>query len=257
MVDKSQFELNLAEAKFHLQKFKQANTILEGIFCYAKNEKVLYESKLLKAKLQTANGEYNAALKSFQELLNHEYCEKNKLYFLIGNLYFQQFKNYHTALKYFQQIEYSSIKLWQKAIYEIVCCYEKLGKNEKAIAELSKIDIQNVEDENFKNRLISKKEYLQKFKTKDYEKAFDKLLYSMFDYFENDDKNKFQNKIISIYIEDLKDYENGLALIVNSEKMEDVYQKAKIYLSLAEKAKAEIKLQKAENYFKLASKNVK
>ncbi|MCK4312617.1 MAG: tetratricopeptide repeat protein, partial [Candidatus Cloacimonetes bacterium] len=245
---RAEYNFYLALAYFHVKDYSKSNSIIEDILTYAENEKTIYETYLLKSHILRETGKLNEAVKSYQKLINNGYADNAELFFTIGDIYFEKFQNYSTSIKYYQRVVtgYSSQNYQQKASYKIALCYEKLEKFSDAIAELDQINLDEVIDKDFREKILHKKKYLKKFKQKDYKTAFTKLLNSFFVYLENNDKILFQGKMVNILSGDLKELEKGLNLVNNDTELKPL--KAKILLRIAEKYKYEVDKENADNY---------
>ena len=249
---KENYELNLARAEYYLRNYQKANDKINEILDISRNDSIIYESKLQLAQILEETDKFNSAVISYKELLNSEYAKKDRLLFDIGNIYFEKFKDYRTAIKFYQQIimQFSKSEYQIKAIYQTALCYEKMNKIGDAINEFAQIDLEKIDNEKFKQDIVSKKEYLIKFKRKNYESAFNKLLNSIYTFLESDNKENLQNEIISILSDDLNELETAEKLIADKGSPEYIYFKANIYLKRAEKAKTEEKSLEFEKHLK-------
>ncbi len=253
---KENYQLNLARAEFGLRNYEKANDKINDILVASKNDFINYESKFLQAKILEDTGKFSSAVTSYKELMNSKYAKKDFLLFNIGNIYFEKFENYRTAIKFYRQIviKFSKSKYQIPSIYKTALCYEKLNNFEEAINELSQIDFEEIDDEVMIRKISSKKEYLIEFKQKDYETAFYKLMNSIYIYLEDDNKENLKKDIISILAGDLKELDKSEEMIDEKKSPEYAYLKANIYLKIAQRLKLEAKNSKAENYLKKADK---
>ncbi len=248
---KADYNLYLAQAHFHLKDYSKSNNIVEDILTYTKSEKTIYETYLLKSHILKETGKLNEAIKLYKKLINKEYADNAELFFTIGDIYFEKIQNYSTAIKYYQRVVtgYSSKNYQQKASYKIALCYEKLDKFSDAIAELDQINLNEVTDMDLHEKILHKKKYLKKFKQKDYETAFEKLVNSLVRFSQDNDKNQLQEDLISILITDLKEYEKTIDLINIKDNPEGIYRRAKLFLIITEKLNAEEKYTQAKETF--------
>jgi len=251
---KENYELNIARAEYYLKNYGDATNKINEILTISKNDSVVYESKFLQAKIMEDNGKFNSAVVSYKEFLNSKYAKKDFLIFNIGNIYFEKFENYRTAIKFYQQIvtQFSKSKYQIPSIYRTALCYEKLENYEEAINELSQIDLEEVENEEMIEKISLKSEYLLKFKQKDYENAFYKLMNSIYIYLEDDNKENLKKDIISILADDLKELEKSEEMIDEKKSPVYAYLKANIYLKVARRSILEGKNSEAENSIKKA-----
>ncbi len=247
---KAKYMLHLAKSQYYLKNFFEAESIIKNILSFSKDEKVNYESNLLKANIRLDTGKLSAAINSLQKLIENKYADKDELWYKIGNIYFDQFRNYSKAIKYYQRIVtgYSSPEYQQKASYKIALCFEKLGKFNEAVSELEQINLDDVDDLFIRLKISEKKQYLKKFKQQNYEIAFNRLLDSLVKFTEDNNRDLLQEELFNILVCDLKEYERTINLLEGENEPEDIYQKAKLYLILIEKLQAESKENKANEY---------
>jgi len=240
---KENYELNLARAEYRLRNYEKANNRLDEILADTKNDSIIYECKFLRAGILENTGKFSFAINQLQDLLDSDFSQKDQILFNIGNIYFEKFKNHRTAITHYQQItsQFSQSDFFIPAIYKTALCYEKFEKNNEAIRELSKIDRENENDKQLKAEISAKKEYLTKFKQKDFESGFYNLLHSIYFYLEDDNKEKLQYEVISILVEDIKNIDQIEELISSKTSPEYIYLQANIYLYKAERAKYESK----------------
>ncbi len=252
----AEYELLYAEAVFEMKQHERAREIIKNVLTYSAERLIEYKANFLKSKILESEGRFLSALEELQKLLTYENISKTDVLFSIGNIYFEKFENYQSALKYYQMIltNYSDQNQQHQAMYRIALCYEILKEYEKALQELEQIDLEQLADENFRKKIIQKKDNLKKFKLKDHEKAFENLLAAMYNYFENENKQEFQKRIIQIYNEDLKEFEKSLEIIAAGNSPQEKYQKSLIYLKLAERELTEARSDLAQEFIRKADR---
>ena len=247
---KLDYEFYLAEAKYFRRKHDEATDILQEIVGATSSQKLLNKAKFLEAKIKVAKGNYRLAIEISQELTDANFAIRNDVLQFIGKIYFEKFNDFQTALKYFQKVELSA-KNHQGAIFKSAECYEKLGKIEQAVFELSRLNLAEIDNQIFKNKVANKLEYLQNYEQKNFEKAFNSLLNAIYDYSQTDDKIALRNDIFSIYSNDLKEFEKGLDLVKNDGSPQMIYQKALVYLQLAKKSFLNDDLSKTQEFMQI------
>lgn len=239
---KTQLQLYVAEAYLHLKNYAEAVNLLQEVK-KSTDEMLRLDGRFLQAEVYKKEGKFRLALEGYRYLLNTVYMDKELVLFSIAEIYFEQFGNYSAAAKYYQQIvtNYPESEYYYSSYYKTALCYEFLNKIEDAVAELQQVKLSDVKDMNLRNKIEQKRSYLLKFKQKNYNDAFDKLLSSVFAYLQNDNRDKLQQDIIDIYAYDLKEFNQSLVLIDTSDRPDLAYKKAGLLLGLAEQKKAEAK----------------
>ncbi|RLC52470.1 MAG: hypothetical protein DRZ79_01145 [Candidatus Cloacimonadota bacterium] len=238
-----EFKLILAKAYFHLGNYEKAKTIIDEILAENPEKKIVFETKFLQANILENTGKLKAAISEYQLLMKNfpDFGKTEELLMKIGDIYFEKFSMYPMAIKFYEKIITSSsnMEIQSKAAFKLALCYEKTGKCERAISELSQINLEEIRDSILVRKVEKKLNYLKKFKQKDFENAFWRLLNSIYGYLADNDKPQFQKNIISIMTDDLKELEKSAELLTDNKGNEFVYEKAKIYLKLAEKYRVE------------------
>jgi len=239
---KTQLQLYVAEAYLNLKDYSEAVKLLKEIE-KSSNESARLDGQFLQSEVYKQEGKYRLALEGYRNLLTSSYPRKELVLFHIGDIYFEQFGNYSAAGKYYQQIitNYPESSFYYPSYYKIALCYEALNKIEDAVVELQQVKLSDVKDVKLRKKIEQKRSYLLKFKQKNYDKAFDKLLSSVFGYLQNDNRDKLQQDIIDIYAYDLKEFNQSLGLIDTTDRPDLAYKKAGLLLGLAEQKRAEAK----------------
>lgn len=245
---KAEYLLNLARAHFMLNDPEKAREIIEDARAATTKDTNLFECDKLSADILLKNGQLTNAIESYKKLLYSPFARTDELLFLLGDIYVEYFSQYSTAIKYYQRIitGYSTPEYYNKAYYKIALCYENMNMYNEAISELEQINPDEITDAEFRNKIEHKKRYLKEFKQQDYETAFNKLVESLAEFFENEDKNLLQEDLIDIMSSDLKEYEKATGMINLENNPKGYYQRAKLFLINAEKKRAEAKYIQAE-----------
>ena len=238
---KALYLLKMAEAHLLLNEVQKARDYIDEARLATNQERDLYECELLQANIALKENQLTAAVQSYKKLLTSPYADRNELLLLLGDIYFEKFKQYTAAVRYYQQIVtgYSTPELMQTAHFKIALCYEKQDKFDLAISELEQINLENLNDIELLNKIKHKLDYLKKYRSRDYQAAFDNLLNSLVKFSSDTDKQSLRNSLIGILSSDLKDYEKAIELLANDNQYEAIYTKARLYLNLIGKLKSE------------------
>jgi len=239
---KTQIQLYVAEAYLQTNQYTDAAMLLDEVK-KSSSESLRLDGKFLQSEVYEQEGKYRLALEGYRYLLNSSFPGKGLVLYKTANIYFEHFENFSAAAKYYQQIvtSYPESEFYYPSYYKTAICYEALNKIEDAVAELQQVKLSDVADEKLRNKIEQKRSYLLKFKQKNYDTAFDKLLSSVFAYLQNDNRDKLQQDIIDIYAYDLKEFNRSLGLIETADRPDLAYKKAGLLLGLAEQKKAEAK----------------
>ncbi|HHE65480.1 MAG TPA: tetratricopeptide repeat protein, partial [Bacteroidetes bacterium] len=240
---KSEYLLLIAEAYLMLNDIEKVEEFIANAQNINPSEENLYHCKMLKAKLFLKEGKLTSAISVFQQLLKSPFAKQNTILMQLGDIYYEKISDFAKAEKFYNRIinSYASPQLMNEALYKAALCLENLDDNEQALDLLLQIDLENLSDSDFEKRIQNKIAYIKKFKQQDYETAFDKLLMSMFEFSEDNDKNKLKFDLIKILSNELKNYDLALQMLENETSEEAVYTKTKLLLKLVEKFQAESK----------------
>ena len=239
---KGNYELLVAEAFIELEQFETANAKLSDILDYSDDESLAYQGGYLQALLQEKTGKLRLATASYKTLLTSPFADRDKLQMNLGDIYFENLRNFTLAKKYYQQIAMNSNneRLVAKAKFKSALCDERLADYDSAVAELEQIEVEKIEDTFLANKIIRKLNYLKNYRQKNFEAAFNNLLSTIYSYLENDDKTILKSSISGILAEDLKEQEKSVQLLQNADSGILAYRKAKILLELADKYRFEM-----------------
>ncbi len=255
---RAKYELLVAEAFLEEDKIAEAEKFIEQILKYADSEKDKYQAGFLQAVLFEKKGKLQSATSAYKKLLDSSLADRDLILMRLGNIYFENFGNYTLARKYYQQIFLNSdnINNVQKAIYKSALCSETLGDFSSAVKELEQIDLLSVSDKFLKRNIKDKLNYLKKYRTQDYKKAFENLLTAMYNFMEDNNSTNLKSEIVTILSEDLKEQKQSLELISNENNELIIYKKTKILIDLANRYKLEMNSSEAEKYLQLAKDNL-
>jgi len=233
---KDYYLLQLSKADLLLNDLGSAKKWLNEI--KTDKSEILFHKQFLNADILFASGRYTNAANEYKKLLSNKFSTRDILLIKLGDIYFEKFQQYNTAKKYYQWIltEYSENNLQDEASYKIALCLEQLGNYTEAVTELKQIDIQKISNEELKQKITEKLEYLIKFKQYDYETAFNRLLKSLIDNSNNSEiNNELQNNLLDVLIIDLKNYEAAIKILEKENDPESNFRKAVLWIHLAEK----------------------
>lgn len=254
---KNEINIYVAEANFYLRKFSKSDKIVQEILENSPQDSTLFAANLVKSGILEEKGMLKQAIKNYLYIINSfaKYGKNEELLLKIGNIYYEDFEMFSLAIKYYQQIitNYSDTNFHIKASYKIALCYVKMGKIDEAIEELYQINVNNINDEKLKLKIINKRQYLKKFMQKDYQSAFLKLVSVFNDYLLTKDELVARQNLADILTEDLKEFEKSMELIGKVKTKEEAFQKAKLNLVLAEKSSEEGNFTKETKYLDEAS----
>jgi tetratricopeptide (TPR) repeat protein len=240
----------VALAWFRLGSYDESQQLIENLLEQTEDNELRFEGRMLLAQIKEERNLLRAAITDYQALIGSPYARDEELLLKIGNIYYEKLNNYQMAKNFYQQIflQHAELDFQHKAAYQLALCNEKLGHYEEAIADLQRVSVDTVKDEELKDNIIAKHNYLQKFKVQEHDKAFSDLLGSLFGFFEQEDKDQIRHDIVSIYINRLKEYDKALELIGDPATDHQRYQKALVHLRLAEKNQLEGMENVADNH---------
>ncbi len=245
-----EYMLTRAEAYFQLQKLEEAAEIVEQILNISQQDQVFYQAGMLNARIDEKAGRWVRALEAYDTLTGSEYAARDELWLRIGNIYSNKLSNYNKAIKYYNNVIYGIFPLdvQYRALYLLAGCHERLADYDNAIDALNRIDVDEITDLDFRNRIKLKLNFLKKYKHQQYDSAFKQLLTAVYNYLDTDNKVQLKSEIVNILSSDLKEYELSNQLLTDSVDQHDIYLKALINLNLAEKVKFMNDNEKAQAY---------
>jgi TolA-binding protein len=238
---KSVYMLNISKAHLMLSDIPEAKTQIDDARKATNDLKTLYRCDRLYADILLKEGKISRALDLYKMLLNSSFADQNELLMVLGDIYFDKFSQFTAARKYYQRIttSYTEPVLLATAYFKIALCYEQQEKYNETIEELNQVNLEDLSDEGLKKKIENRRNYLIRFKQKDFENAFNSLMQTLLTYSENGNKQKMQNELVKIMANDLKEYDKTLQLLKGDNTSEGLYTKAKLYLNMIEKCKAE------------------
>ena len=231
-----EFYLNIARGCYYQGKYDDAKLQLEQAYAMEQTDNIIGHSKYLEGQIAEQQGKYREAVKYWQESLPHQPINAPNILIETGDVYRERFDNLNAALNFYRQVQtnYSDLALQAEASYKMALCYEALGDELEAMRQLNSINAEKLSNERLQNQIEQKREYLQRYQVKDYEKGFEELLSALSDYLDNSSRALLQQRIAEILAYDLKKYEKG-ATLLNETSPETSYRKALLLLRLAEK----------------------
>ena len=246
----AEFYLYLAKAYFMKNDYLNSLETLNQID--SQNPQNIFNKQFLLAKISYNKNDFAQAISTAKDItiIQSNNPEISSIYMFIGNTYLEKLNKPNEALQNYQNViaKTSDNQLLQKGYFQIALCYETKNEYEKALQILDKIDISIVQNNEFKKKIINKQKYLINYKISNHEVALHKLITSLATFLKSDDKANLETQLTEILIQDLKDFDSGLALL-EKQNGDNLYQLADIYLKQAGKAIFEGKISKKELAF--------
>jgi tetratricopeptide (TPR) repeat protein len=233
---KGYYELDLARASYYLGNFEQSQQEVEGILAGKPEQKLQIGCLYLLGRIAEQQGRYREAIRNWQQILPMQPENAARILLSIGDIYRERFFSYNSAMNFYRQVitNYSEISLQQESIYKTSLCYEALGNEEEALRQLSSINVIDVADGQLRQRIEQKREYIRRYQLQDFENGFSELLTALSGYLESNNRALLQQQIAEIMAYDLKEYEQGAALLTG-DSPELSYRKALLLLRLGDK----------------------
>jgi TolA-binding protein len=226
-----------AAAQIALQHFEPAQQQLDILLQSTANDSVRAISTVLLGSLKEKLGRQREAVEIYQSQLGSPYIAHEEILFHIGSIYFHSFGQYSTALNYYRQIVSSSADpLYQgQAAYQAALCLEQMNDFSAALQQLQGIALARIPDESLRTKIERKTTYYRSYRLQNYQQAFGSLLDALYRYLDTSDKPALQQQLIRILAQDLKAYDQALAVADGAAKPQIQYERAKIYLQLAQR----------------------
>jgi TolA-binding protein len=243
--------LNKAEAYFYLKQLNEASNLTATIIDKTDSEVINYKTEYLIARINEESGRWVEAVKIYSELTNSEFAVNDALWMRIGNIYLEDLSNFNKAIKYYNNVILGTFspQIQYQALYLKAVCYEKLEKYNEAVDAIRGIDLDEIADMDFSDRISRKLDYLKKFKQQHYDSAFTGLLTAIYDFLETGSEDDLQYELVDILSTDLKKYQLSNEMLSDPNDQRKNYLKALINLKLAEKFLIQNEFNQADNYF--------
>lgn len=238
---KADYLLNVAKAKLSIYEIASAKALIEDARKATNEAATLFLCDRLFADILLKEGKIAQSVELLKQLLDSPYADYNEILMLLGDIYLERFSQYSTARKFYQRIltGYTAPDLMASAYFKIALCYEQQQRYNEAAEELAQVALDDLDDDDLKLKIQIKKNYLVRFKQKDYEKAINSLMQTLLSYSEDSNKQKMQTELLKVMATDLKEYEQALLFLQNDNSVDGLYLKARLYIDLIEKLKAE------------------
>jgi len=239
---KGNYELDIAQANYYLGNYDKAKLGVENLLTGDPDNELKIDCLYLLGRISEQEGRYREAIRYWQQALPMQPDNAPRILMSIGDIYRERFAGYNSALNFYRQVitNYSDMELQQEAIYKSSLAYEALGNEEESLRQLSSINTEDVKDEQLRQRIEQKREYISSYQLQDFESGFEKLLSALSSYLENNNEALLKQHIAEIVAYDLKEYEQG-AKFLEGDSPELNYRKALLLLRLGEKYKFEQK----------------
>ncbi|MBN2461017.1 MAG: tetratricopeptide repeat protein [Candidatus Cloacimonetes bacterium] len=229
-----------AEAYFNLGNNEQALILIDSTLDEMTQGEMHLKALLLKADILVDDGRLQEAIELYQQVLKIYGSKQDEIYFKLGEINHKLLRNPGQAEKYYNQIilNHPSSPFIYRAMWERALCLEKLRKYDLTLQLLQEIDLQNLNDEQLKEEIIARRKYIYSYRMQNLPGAIEKLLISMLQMTSDQTSSeKLQYQIVEVLAEELKEYEEALNLLEMIPGKEASYQRAKLSLRLAEKAR--------------------
>jgi tetratricopeptide (TPR) repeat protein len=226
-----------AAAQIALQHYEQAQQQLDILLQSTVNDSVRAISTILLGSLKEKQGRQREAVEFYQSQLGSPYIAPEEILFHIGSIYFHSFGQYSTALNYYRQIVSATADpLYQaRAAYQAALCLEQMNDFNAALQQLQSVALNRIPDDTLRNRIERKTTYYRSYRQQDYQQAFGSLLDALYRYLDTSDKPALQQQLIRILAQDLKAYDQALAVADGAAKPQIQYERARIFLQLAQR----------------------
>ncbi len=238
---KDLFTYYYAAAQFHLERYEEARQQLDAIIESSTQDSVTYISTFLSGAIKEKQGRQKDAIDLYKSLLNKPYSRNEELLYAIGSIYYQSFGMYTTALNYFHQImnNYANPRYQAKAAYQAALCLEQMEDFDGALKELQSLSLPHIQDAALREKISRKRYFYSTFRKQDYQHAFGSLLDALYRYLDTSDRADLQQNIVRILAQDLKAYEEAIAIADGSKRPQLQYEQARIYLKLIQRQQFE------------------
>ncbi|MBW6515976.1 MAG: tetratricopeptide repeat protein [Candidatus Cloacimonetes bacterium] len=246
--------IKVAGAFYYLNKFDATDTIINEYLFDVQEDNHVYAVVYWNARLKEQQGRLLDAINSYHQLITNypSLVEKDEVLMRIGDIYFEQMQMYQTAINYYNQIS-TSVSFVSKyhwtALYKAALCYELLGDYSLAYNTLQQINLDYIDNEMTKNEIIRRLEILSQFKKVDYETITSKLISSLYQYIDTNDKDNLRDRLITTMLVDMKDAEGVLVLLEQDQTAKATYLRGRANVKLLHRADLEKRTSDRRNYF--------
>ncbi len=228
-------EYYIIRARYLGGSYDQAEREAEGLLLQAKSDSLEYDIHYLIADIHRDMGRFNDAIRDYLLLLSRypQFGQGDRINMQLGDIYFESFQEYGTALRYYRQVASASddFSLQNRALRRMALCYEQQERYQDAVDALEQINLQKL-DEAERLEVENRIEYLTRYRIIDYKSAFSGLLLAMNDYIQSEDKIALRNRMGQILSQNVKDIDKALELTRNPRTIGEARTRAKILLQL-------------------------
>ncbi len=222
-------------AQYLSGSYDQAEQEADKLLLKTRSDSLQYDIHYLIADIHRDMGRFNDAIRDYLLLINRypQFGQTDRINMQLGDIYFENFQEYGTALRYYRQVASGSddFTLQNRALRRMALCYEQQERYQDAVDALEQINLQMLSKTDrfeVENRI----EYLIRYRITDYRAAFSNMLLAMNQYLQTEDKTALRNSMGQILAMDVKDIDQALALTRNPQKISEAYARAKILLQL-------------------------
>ncbi len=234
---KKLYEFYTAQAFYSLDQRDKAREITSRLIETTGSDSLMVQSIILLSEIDLAEGKYLSAVHALNSVIDSPYVEKNRILFKLAGIYHYKFLDYSQAIKYYELVLIGkpSQILENQVYFQSALCYEQIQNSQTALDQIERIDLTAVENRILKAEIQSKERYLREYIIQDHGRALNKILQHLYDYLSSGDEIRLKQNIITIYTEELKDYQTGLSLLEGSKDAISLYQQSRLLLKLMDK----------------------
>lgn len=195
-----------------------------------------------KARIKEHKGLFMDAINDYRYILTAipSYSPwRYRILMQMGDIYFEKLNKYSTAINYYNQI-ITGINVdpvqFSLAMYKQALCYQAQGEYRKALNILQQINRSYLEGDIDVTSVNNMIELLRRFKIIDFEQTTSKLLFSLIDYIDDEDRDNLKNRLIDIAVYDLKDMDSVIHLLSDDNTATGLYMRGKAYILAIERS---------------------
>ncbi len=239
-------------ARYLAGSYDQAEQEAEKLLQLAGTDSLRYDTHYLIADIHRDMGRFNDAIRDYLLLLNRypQFGQSDRINMQLGDIYFESFQEYGTALRYYRQVASGSddFSLQNRALRRMALCYEQQQRYQDAVDALAQINLQKL-DESERTEVENRIEYLTRYRITDYRGAFSDLLLAMNDYLRTEDRTALRCRMGQILSQNVKDIDRALELTRNPRFIQEAHTRSKILLQLYDRKLRENDLSGIESLF--------
>jgi len=234
---------------------KALNELNEKNFQEAEEE-IIFQTEKLKGTIYENQEAWEQAITQYRTIAQDyaKWADADTCYFRIAQIYQTKQANYMRAINYYQMILnlYPNTSLAPNIHLNMAECYEETGDYQNALASLKQALSQGNLEPLDRQKILNTVDYLEQYKIKNYQQALENVMESLLLYLQHQDENQAFSKLLTIYKNDLKEYEKVISYFNQNPMLESKSEllliKGEACQELAEKLRYEEKPD-AEYYY--------